>query len=166
MRVPSSWWVRIHSSARSLVEKTPLGKVPLAPLNTHTSGGSGLIPPPSIAQRGLLPKVITAGLDTAPTGALALAETQPGQKYDDSALLARAAELTVTLPPMPIRNVVTSTAPPQPAAAAPQPEAHGGSGVLHSAKVAAQDLARMFGGLPFGAFTTAAPSGDLRGPQQ
>jgi len=132
----------------------------------NPSGGAVPIPSPSIAPRGLLPKVITAGLDAAPTGALALAETQPGQKYDDSALLARAAELTVTLPPMPIRNVVTSTAPPQPAAAAPQPEAHGGSGVLHSAKVAAQDLARMFGGLPFGAFTTAAPSGDLRGPQQ
>ena len=136
----------------------------------NQSGGAVLFPPPSIAQRGLLPKVITAGVDTAPTGALALAETQPGQKYDDSALLARAAALTVALPPMPIPNVVTSTEPSQPAASAPQPEAHGGSGVLHSAKVAAQDLARMFGGLPFGAFKTAAPaaapSGDLRGPQQ
>jgi uncharacterized protein YcbK (DUF882 family) len=136
----------------------------------NQSGGAVLIPPPSIAQRGLLPKVITSGVDTAPTGALALAETQPGQKYDDSALLARAAELTVALPPMPIPNVATSTAASQPAAAASQPKAHGGSGVLHSAKVAAQDLARMFGGLPFGAFKTAAPaaapSGDLRGPQQ
>ena len=134
----------------------------------NQSGGAVLIPPSSIAQRGLLPKVITAGVDTAPTGALALAETQPGQKYDDSALLARAAELTVSLPPMPIPN--TSTAPSQPAATASQPKALGGSGVLHSAKVAAQDLARMFGGLPFGAFKTAAPaaapSGDLRGPQQ
>ena len=136
----------------------------------NQSGGAVLIPPPSIAQRGLLPKVITSGVDTAPTGALALAETQPGQRYDDSALLARAAELTVALPPMPIPNVATSTAASQPAAAAPQPEAHGGSGVLHSAKLAAQDFARMFGGLPFGGFKTAAPaaapSGDLRGPQQ
>src|SRR5271155_2785316 len=71
----------------------------------NQSGGAVPIPPPSIAQRGLLPKVITSGVDTAPTGALALAETQPGQKYDDSALLARAAELTVALPPMPIPKI-------------------------------------------------------------
>ena len=62
----------------------------------------------SIAQHGLLPKVITSGVDTAPTGALALAEAQPAQKFDDSALLARAAELTAPLPPMPIPNVATA----------------------------------------------------------
>jgi hypothetical protein len=38
------------------------------------------------------------------------------------------------------------------------------------AALAAEALARLFGGLPFGAFMTAAPSdastGGLRGPQQ
>ena len=125
--------------------------------------GAGLVMPP---QRGLLPKVITSGVDTAPTGALALAEARPAQSFDDSALLARAAELTAPLPPMPIPNVVATAAAAQAVAAAPQPA----GGVLHSAKLAAQDIARMFGGLPFGAFKATTPAaasqGDLRGPQQ
>ena len=61
---------------------------------------------------------------------------------------------------MPIPNVA---APAAPTPAAPsQPEAQGGGGVLRSAKVAAQNFARMFGGV----FKSAAPSGDLRGPAQ
>ncbi len=134
----------------------------------NQGGGAILIPPPSIAQHGLLPKVITSGIDTAPTGALALAEAPRAQKYDDSALLARAAELTAPLPPMPIPNVAAPTAATQIAAASSPP--HAGGGVAHSAALVAQDIARMFGGLPFGAFKTAAPAaaspGDLRGPQQ
>ena len=81
-------------------------------------------------QRGLLPKVITAGVDTAADRrAGAGGSAQPRQKYDDSALLARAAALTAPLPPMPIPNVAPRRAS-QPAASASQPKAHGGSGVL------------------------------------
>jgi uncharacterized protein YcbK (DUF882 family) len=117
----------------------------------------GLSPGSAVAQHGLLPKVITSGLDAAPTGALALAELSPGQKYDDSALLARAAALTVQLPPMPIANAgpppaataaETASAPP-PAQTRPQ------GGVL----------SRLFSSLSFGAFGTSAPARDLRGPQ-
>ena len=81
--------------------------------------GGAVLPPPApnrgpararIAQRGLLPKVITSGVDTAPTGALALAEASPAQNYDDSELLARAAELTAPLPPMPTPNAAAPTA--------------------------------------------------------
>jgi len=126
----------------------------------NQSGGAVLIPPPSIAQRGLLPKVITSGVDTAPTGALALAEMQPEQKYDDSALLARAAELTVALPPMPIPKIdLPSPTPAATAAAPPQLETH-----------ASGFLARLYGALQFGGFKSPAPAasspGDLRGPQQ
>jgi uncharacterized protein YcbK (DUF882 family) len=138
--------------------------------STGDQSAGAVLPPPApnrgpaagaaIAQHGLLPKVITSGVDTAPTGALALAEAAPPQTFDDSALLARAAELTAPLPPMPIPNVA---APAAPTPAAPsQPEAQGGGGVLRSAKVAAQNFARMFGGV----FKSAAPSGDLRGPAQ
>ena len=139
-------------------------------LASTANQGSGAVPvpPPSIAQHGLLPKVITSGVDTAPTGALALAEVQPARKFDDSALLARAAELTAPLPPMPIPNVATPAAVTQ-AAAAEAPQPHAG-GVAHSAALVAQDIARMFGGLPFGAFKSAPPAaaspGDLRGSQQ
>jgi uncharacterized protein YcbK (DUF882 family) len=140
--------------------------------------GGGVIPPPApshaldvssaLAQRGLLPKVITSGVDTAPTGALALAEGLSLPKYDDSALLAKAAELTAPLPPMPIPNVGPPAAAAAPAAP-PQPQMHSGGGVVQAAALPAEDLARLFGGLPFGAFNTAAPApaspSDLRGPQ-
>jgi hypothetical protein len=135
-------------------------------------GGGAVFPPAPdrapgaggvIAPYGLLPQIITSGVDKAPTGALALAEAPLAQTYDDSALLAKAAELTAPLPPMPIRNVgapATTAAP-----ARPQTDADGG--VLHSAALAAEDLARLFGGLPFDAFKTAAPApaGELRGAQ-
>ena len=108
---------------------------------------------------GSLPPVITYGIDGAPIGALALAEGSPAQKYNDDALLARAAELTAPLPPMPIPNVGSASA------AAPGKAASGGP--VRSAAMAAEDLARMFGGLPsFDAFKTTAPAvGDLRGAQ-
>jgi uncharacterized protein YcbK (DUF882 family) len=126
----------------------------------------GVLPPPAptrgagagaaIAQHGL-PKVITSGVDTSPTGALALAEVQPAQKFDDSALLARAAELTAPLPPIPSASPPTSAAPETAAARPAQTAPERGV------------LARLFGSLSFGAFKTAAPAGasqsDLRGAQ-
>jgi len=146
----------------------PVRPAELIPASIGDQGGGAVLPPPApnripgagsaIGQNRLLPKVITSGVDTAPIGALALAEAPAAQKYDDSELLARAAQLTAPLPPMPIPNVAAPTAAAQIAAAQPQPKAEGGI------------LARLFGGLPFGAFKTAPPAaanpGDLRGPQQ
>jgi hypothetical protein len=126
------------------------------------------------AQHGLLPKIITAGVDRAPTGALALAEGLSPPIYDDSELLARAAELTAPLPPMPIANVGATAAALDKSAAAPDktaaaPQAHGW--VVRTAALAAEDLAQLFERLPFGVFKTAAPAaapgpGELGGPQQ
>jgi uncharacterized protein YcbK (DUF882 family) len=108
-------------------------------------------------QRGSLPRVITAGVDRAPTGALALADVSP-PTYDDSELLARAAALTAPLPPMPIANVVTTAAPDTKAATpvetASAPPAHGW--VVRTAALAAEDLGQLFGRLPF--VGSAAPA--------
>ncbi len=60
-----------------------------------------------------LPSVITRGLITPPTGAALAFIEVPRSPAVDSALLARAAELTAPLPPMPIPD------------AAPQPNAQG-----------------------------------------
>ncbi len=142
--------------------------------STMEQGGGAVLPPApntgdAPARRGLLPKVITSGVDKAPTGALALAEASTAQKFDDSALLARAAELSAPLPPMPIPVVRPRPPAPQTAAAPSQPQTPAGGGVVHSAALAAEDLARLFGGLPFDAFKTATPAagdpGDLRGSQ-
>jgi uncharacterized protein YcbK (DUF882 family) len=114
-----------------------------------------------------LPSAIVNGVDRAPTGALALAEDPSVRAYDDGPLLARAAELTAPLPPMPIPAPIGSApavAPPDKAVASPAPQPSGG-GVVQSAALAAEDLARLFGGLPFDAFKAASPAGDLRGPQ-
>jgi uncharacterized protein YcbK (DUF882 family) len=129
---------------------------------------SGVLPPPApnraigaggaIGQHGPLPKVITRGVDTAPTGALALADTSPlAQTFDDGALLAKAAELSAPLPPMPIPNAgPSSSAGPETSAAAP-------------AQTRPGVLARLFSSLSFGAFSTAAPAAanasDLPGEQ-
>jgi uncharacterized protein YcbK (DUF882 family) len=117
------------------------------------------------AQHGLLPKVITSGVDRAPTGALAMAEGLSPPTYDDSELLARAASLTAPLPPMPITYLGASAATPDKAAA---PQAHGW--VVRTAALAAEDLAQLFGRLPFGVFKTGTPAhpsaGELGGPQQ
>ena len=116
----------------------------------------------AIAQHGSLPPVITYGIDGAPIGALALAEASPAQKYNDDALLARAAELTAPLPPMPTANVRAPATASEKAATPLQAS----GGAVQSAAMAAEDLARLFGGLPFDAFKTAAPGvGDLRGAQ-
>jgi hypothetical protein len=106
-----------------------------------------------------LPPIITAGVDRTPTGALALAEALPGDKDDNSVLLARAAELTAPLPPMPVPLVAAPAAPaadktaPAPDRKAEAPAEQ--TGVLHSAALAARHL---FGELSFGVFRTAAPA--------
>jgi uncharacterized protein YcbK (DUF882 family) len=142
-------------------------------------GAGAVLPPPApnrapdaagaAAQHGFLPKVITSGVDPAPTGALALAEAAPAQNDDDSVLLARAAALTAPLPPMPVSNIGATPAAAQTTIAPPQPQTRA-HGVAYSAVLAAEDLARMFGVLPFGSFKAAAPvpanPGDLHGPQQ
>ena len=123
--------------------------------------GGGVLPPPApnrapgaagaIGQRGLLPKVITKGVDVAPTGALALAEALPTrQTYDDAALLAKAAQLTAPLPPLPVPAVAEPVSTTPEAAPAPPPTRRDGS-----------FLSRLFSRLSFG----TSPTGDLRGAQ-
>ncbi len=107
------------------------------------------------SQRGLLPQVITAGVDRAPTGALALAEALSAPKYDDDTLLARAAELTAPLPPMPIAGggaAVPDKTMAVADASAIQPEQHGW--VARTAASAAEDMAELFGGV----FRTSSPA--------
>ena len=118
-------------------------------------------------QRGSLPRVITSGVDRAPTGALALAEALSAPRYDDDTLLARAAELTAPLPPMPIASVGAAVPDKTMAvadASAVQPEQHGW--VARTAAVAAEDIAQLFGGV----FRTSSPAhaspDDLRASQQ
>ena len=78
-------------------------------------------------QHGLLPQIITSGVDRAPTGALALAEGMSQPIYDDSELLARAAALTAPLPPMPIPDIaIAAPAPTGVAAASPRRRSTGG----------------------------------------
>jgi hypothetical protein len=112
-------------------------------------GGDDLI---ADVLKGRLPKVITRGVTTQPAKALALAET-PAAAADDDALLARAAEMTAPLPPMPIPNVRTR------------------SPIKSVTGLSTEDMSRLFGALPVDdAFDTAAPAasnaGDLRGSQQ
>ena len=147
----------------------PVRPAELILASTGDQAGGAVLPPPApnrapaaggpVALHGL-PKVITSGVDTRPTGALALAETPPRQTYDDSALLAEAAELSAPLPPLPIPSASppAATAPETAAAPlAPPPQERG-------------MLARLFGSLSFGGSRSAAPAaakpGDLRGPQQ
>ena len=112
-------------------------------LASKTDQGGGAFIPPSnkgfgpAAQRGLLPQVITAGVDRAPTGALALAEGLSPPTYDDSELLARAAALTAPLPPMPIANV---------GVAAVASNATTADGRRHSRPAAAARMGRSHGG--------------------
>ncbi len=145
----------------------PVRPADLILASTGDPGFGAVLPPPApnrapatggpVALHGL-PKVITSGVDTRPTGALALAEALPARTYDDSALLAKAAELTAPLPPMPIPNASPAAA--TATAAAPLAQARSESGVL----------ARLFGSLSFGVFKTAPPAAanqsDLRGAQQ
>ncbi|MBV9910022.1 MAG: DUF882 domain-containing protein [Hyphomicrobiales bacterium] len=116
------------------------------------------------APHGLLPQVITAGVDRAPTGALALAEGLSPAGYDDNELLARAAALTAPLPPMPIPDIAAAPAPTLVAAASPPQAEHGW--VARTAAAAAEDFAQLFGGV----FKRSAPAetspGELRASQQ
>ena len=140
-----------------LASKTDQGGGAFIPLSNKGFG-----PAP---QHGWLPTAITSGVDRAPTGALALADASWAPKYDDDALLARAAELTAPLPPMPIANVGLATvASNATTASSAQPQQHGW--VVRTAALAAEDIAQLFGGV----FKTPAPaqpdSDDLRASQQ
>jgi uncharacterized protein YcbK (DUF882 family) len=141
-----------------LASKTDQGGAAFAPLSNKGFAAAGAIP-----LHGLLPQVITAGVDRTPTGALALAEGLAAPKYDDDALLARAGELTAPLPPMPILNAVATAATPSKIAAAPEKtaaptQAHGW--VVRTAALAAEDLAQLFGGLGFkSSESTSNPGG-------
>jgi hypothetical protein len=118
---------------------------------------------PGVGGAGSLPPVIMYGIDGAPIGALALAEASPAQKYSNDALLARAAELALPLPPMPIPNAGAPATAPEKAVAPARSNA--GGGPPQSATMSAEEIARLFGGLPFDAFKTTARELGLRGPQ-
>ena len=136
------------------------------------SGQPAFIPPSNkgfgpAPQHGLLPQIITSGVDRAPTGALALAEGL-SPIYDDSELLARAAALTAPLPPMPIPDIaIASPAAPGPTGAAAEspPQAEHGW-VARTAAAAAEDLAQLFGGVFKGAAPAQTSPGELRASQQ
>jgi uncharacterized protein YcbK (DUF882 family) len=117
--------------------------------------------------RGWLPQVITSGVDRAPTGALALAEVPSARKYDNDALLARAAELTAPLPPMPIPAAPLAAPGPDPtmvAAASPPQAEHGW--VARTAAVAAEDIAQVFGGVFKRSASAQTSPDELRASQQ
>jgi len=144
-----------------LASKTDPGGGAFIPLSNKPFGPA--------AQHGSLPQIITAGVDRAPTGALALAEGLSLPTYDDTELLARAAALTAPLPPMPIANVGVATVAsnattPTADTTAVQPQQHGW--VARTAALAAEDVAQLFGGV----FKTAAPAetspDELRASQQ
>jgi uncharacterized protein YcbK (DUF882 family) len=139
-------------------------------LASKTDPGAAAFIPPSnkgfgpAAQRELLPRIITAGVDRAPTGALALAEGLSLPTYDDTELLARAAALTAPLPPMPIANIQTTASPSAPAdASAVEPQQQGW--VARTAATAAEDVAQLFGVFRTSAPAHASPDG-LRASQQ
>jgi uncharacterized protein YcbK (DUF882 family) len=148
-------------------------------LASKTDSGQGapaFIPPSNKAfgpavQRGLLPTVITSGVDRAPTGALALAEAPLAPKYDNDALLARAAELSAPLPPMPIANVavatsVTNAAPDKTIATADASAVQSQQGwVARTAASAAEDVAQLFGVFRTSSPVSASPD-ELRASQQ
>ena len=115
-------------------------------------------------------RLLPSGVDRAPTGALALADGLSAPKYDDDALLARAAELTAPLPPMPIANVgVASTSrrtlsdDATADTSAVQPQQHGW--VARTAALAAEDIAQLFGVFKTSSPAHASPD-DLRASQQ
>jgi uncharacterized protein YcbK (DUF882 family) len=140
---------------------------------TNQSGGAFVTPSnkgfAAAPRDGSLPRVITDGVGRAPTGALALAEGLSPHD-DDSELLARAAELTATLPPIPIPNVQTAAAAPDKTGAiadktAPADKAQTQHGwFVRTAALAAEDLAQWFGVAKTAAPAAPSPAG-LRGPQ-
>jgi uncharacterized protein YcbK (DUF882 family) len=145
----------------------PVRPADLIVASTTDQGGAAAFIPPSnkpfgpAAPYGLLPQVITSGVDRAPTGALALAEGLSPPIYDDSELLARAAALAAPLPPMPIPAIASPAAP---VAAASPPQAQRGW-VARTAAAAAEDLAQLFGGVLKRSAPQTRP-GELRASQQ
>gem|GEM_PF-2505040 len=160
----------------------PARPVDLILASKTDQGGRAFVPSnkglnAAIPQESLLPDVITAGVTRSPTSALGLAETPSPGIYDDGELLARAAQLTAPLPPMPIPgpggttaaapDTVGAIAGPAPAAAperAPAPVAHGW--VVRTAALAAQDIGQWFGGVFGSASSTQQAPDDLRPSQQ
>ena len=104
--------------------------------------GVKTIPPSGLANPSGLPKAIVGSGVPALTDALALAET-PAAPSDD-ALLARAAELTAPLPPMPVPNVGP------------------GATIKEVAPASADDVSKLFGPLPIDAFKTPAAAARSR----
>ena len=129
-----------------------------------------------LLRRSQLPRVITYGVDGAPTAALALAEPASARKYDDDALLARAAEITAPLPPMPIPRIdwpsmtAEDADPVGRAQADPAKAQASDSGGGHLSTGWRSNLARLFGALPFSGFKASAreptSTDGLRGAQQ
>jgi uncharacterized protein YcbK (DUF882 family) len=149
----------------------PMPPVRPADLVLASASGQPAFMPPSnkgfgpAPQHGLLPQIITSGVERAPTGALALAEGMSQPIYDDSELLARAAALTAPLPPMPIPDIaIAAPAPTGVAAASPPPAEHGW--VARTAAAAAEDLAQLFGGVLKRAAPAQTSPGELRASQQ
>ena len=123
---------------------------------------------PAVSEDGSLPKVITAGVDRAPASALGLAEGA-APIDDDGELLARAAELTASLPPMPISHVGLTTAAGAPdevgaiASKTSASPANSGAAQAHgwfvrTAALAAEDLGQWFGGVFHRDSPTVAPT--------
>jgi uncharacterized protein YcbK (DUF882 family) len=102
-----------------------------------------------------LPQVITRGLTEPPSRALALAETPPAD--DENALLARAAELSAPLPPLPIPN-----------AGAPSQVKGVSAATRQNATGSLDEISRVFGTLSFDAFnqTKPASANDSHGAQR
>jgi uncharacterized protein YcbK (DUF882 family) len=133
-----------------LASKTDTGGGAFIPLSNKAFG-------PAVPSRSL-PAVITSGVDRSLTGALALAYASSAPKYDDDALLARAAELTAPLPPMPIANVGAAASPSAPSDVSRRAPAAG-------LGRAAEDVAQLFS--VFRTSTPAHASPDqLRASQQ
>ncbi len=147
-------------------EVAALANVPLPPARpADVVLAAATAVPAGLLRRSRLPRVITQGVDRTPTGALALAEVPSARNYDDSALLARASELSAPLPPMPIPIEGL------PERAAGQASQTGkDSEAKPSAELSGADIARLFGKLPLNAFKSSEPpalsSDSLRGSQQ
>jgi hypothetical protein len=152
---PADLTASAPETTASIAPLPPIRPVSFIVGSTPDIGGAG---PKMLAQpdesdlvadvlKGRLPKVITRGVTAQPTSALALTE-MPAAETDDSMLLARAAEMTAPLPPMPIPNV-----------GAPSP-------IKSVTGLSGEDVSRLFGALPLDAFKSARDAGDLRGAQQ
>ncbi|MBV9289906.1 MAG: DUF882 domain-containing protein [Hyphomicrobiales bacterium] len=111
------------------------------------AAGVKILPATGVTGPLRLPKAILGVASAPPADALALAEA-PGAAVDDEALLARAAQLTAPLPPMPIPNVGA-------------PATNG-----KAAPARGDGFARLFGGLPVDAFKPTSLQIGLRPIEQ